>query len=69
MITLRKKIKYIFYYENKEILDDLFDSLNYDEINLEGHVEGHSVPIKKTEIYNILSKEISICKIRNENII
>ena len=60
---------YILYYENKEILDDLFDSLNYDEINLEGCVEGHSAPINKKEIYNILSKEISTCKIRNENVI
>ena len=58
---------YILYYENKEILDDLFDSLNYDEINLEGCVEGHSAPINKKEIYNILSKEISTCKIRNKN--
>ena len=59
---------YILYYENKEIIDDLFDySSNNDEINLEGLVEGHSLPIKKREINNILEKEISICKIRNEN--
>ena len=59
---------YILYYENKEIIDDLFDySSNNDEINLEGLVEGHSLPIKKREINNILAKEISMCKIRNEN--
>jgi len=27
---------YILYYENKKILDGLYDSLNEDEINLEG---------------------------------
>ena len=58
---------YILYYENKEILDHLFDSLNYDKINLEGYVEGHSDPINKKEIYNLLSKEISTFKILNEN--
>ena len=38
---------YILFYEKKKILDGLFDSLNEDEINLEGWVEGHSEPIKK----------------------
>ena len=59
---------YILYYENKKILDGLFDSLNEDEINLEGWVEGYSEPIKKKEIYNILSKENSICKAHDEDI-
>ena len=60
---------YILYYENKKILDGLYDSLNEDEINLEGWVEGHNKPIKKKEIYNILSTEISICNVSNEDII
>ena len=39
---------YILFYENKEIMDDLFDlSSNYEDINLEGYLKGHSAPIKK----------------------
>ena len=49
-------------------MDDLFDlPSNYEDINLDGYVEGHSSPIKKKEINNILSKELSLCKIINEN--
>jgi ubiquitin-protein ligase len=60
---------YILFYENKEIMDDLFDlPSNYEDINLEGYLEGHSAPIKKKEINTILSKEKSLCKIINENI-
>ena len=59
---------YILFYENKEIMDDLFDlPSNYEDINLEGFLEGHCAPIKKKEINNILSKEISLCKIINED--
>ena len=67
--TLEEQDKiYILFYENKEIMDDLFDlHSNYEDINLEGYVEGHSAPIKKKEINNILSKEISLCKIINED--
>ena len=58
---------YILFYENKDIMDDLFDNpSNYEDINLEGYLKGHSAPIKKKEINNILSKELSLCKIINE---
>ena len=38
---------YILFYENKETIDDLFDFIDFDSINLEGYIEGHSAPIKK----------------------
>ena len=58
---------YILFYENKETIDELFDFIDFDSISLEGYIEGHSAPIKKKEINNLLSKEISICKISNKN--
>ena len=58
---------FIIFYENQQIIDDLFDSPYYEDINLEGCIEGHSIPIKKKEINNLFSKEISTCKIVNGN--
>ena len=58
---------FILFYENKQIIDDLFDSPYYEDLNLEGCIEGHSIPIKKKEINNLFSKEISTCKISNGN--
>lgn len=58
---------FILFYENKQVIDDLFDSPYYEDLNLEGCIEGQSIPIKKKEINNLFSKEISTCKIINGN--
>ena len=58
---------FILFYENKQVIDDLFDSPYYEDLNLEGCIEGQSIPIKKKEINNLFSKEISTCKISNGN--
>ena len=52
---------YILTETNQNIIEDILEEKN--EIIQEAIIEGHSSPIKKTEINNLFSKEISMCKI------
>jgi len=62
---------YILFFENEDIINSIFELK--EEIIEEGYVEGHSGPLRKTEINNIFEKELSLCKIhfkkKNNNII
>ena len=52
---------YILFFENEDIINSIFELK--EEIIEEGYVEGHSGPLRKTEINNIFEKELSLCKI------
>ena len=52
---------YILTETNQNIIEDILEEKN--EIIQEAIIEGYSSPLKKTEINNLFSKEISMCKI------